>query len=68
MRHSDETPDVALGYDPNSNLVSMADGHGTETYSYDALNRPTTVMRGADVFSYQYDLAGNVLASRRCFE
>ncbi len=54
------TPDVTLGYDPNSNRTSMADGSGTITYSYDDLDRRTGSARGAETFSYGYDTASNL--------
>ncbi|MEX0834364.1 MAG: RHS repeat-associated core domain-containing protein [Actinomycetota bacterium] len=60
MDYADATPDVAFEFDENSNRTEMADGAGTETYTYDALNRLQTVMRGPDVFSYNYDQASNV--------
>jgi RHS repeat-associated protein len=58
--YSDSTPDLAFGYDANSNRTSMADGLGTETYSYDALDRMKTAARGTQQFSYAYDAASNV--------
>jgi len=35
----------------------MTDGSGTETSTYDTLDRLTAVTRGANTFSYAYDLA-----------
>lgn len=57
---SDQTPDVAFSYDPNSNLVEMTDGLGVETRTFDSMERLTSVSRGPDTFAYAYDLAGNV--------
>ena len=63
---ADEVPDgdgltnaeeAILGTDPNSSSFT---GHpGSETYSYDALDRLTGVS-GARVHSYGYDAAGNI--------
>jgi RHS repeat-associated protein len=59
--YSDSTPDITLTYDTWGNRASMLDGQSSnETYSYDALNRPTGVTRGTDSFAYQYDDAGNL--------
>jgi RHS repeat-associated protein len=60
VSYSDVTPDLAFGYDADSNRTSMSDGGGSETYSFDALDRLKTAMRGADSFSYGYDAASNV--------
>ncbi len=54
------TPTVTFGYDANGNRTSMTDGAGTETTTYDALNRPTAISRGLDTFGYGYDAAGYV--------
>jgi RHS repeat-associated protein len=58
--YSDSTPDVAFTYDANGNRLTMDDGAGTQSHAYDALDRLTSVTRGSDVFSYDYDDAGNV--------
>lgn len=59
--HSDDTPDVTFAYDAVGNRLSMSDGAGTETRTYDALDRLVTVSRGQSVFWYGYDAAGNVV-------
>jgi RHS repeat-associated protein len=58
--YSDTTPDVAFTYDAAGNRLTMADGSGTETRTYDNLDRVKTVTRGSDTFSYVYDAASNV--------
>ncbi len=59
--YSDSTPDVGFAYDANSNRSSMSDGlTGSETRSYDRLDRLTTVTRGSDTFAYEYDPANNL--------
>lgn len=58
--YSDATPDVVFGYNEMGDMISMGDGLGTETYAFDELSRLTSVTRGDDVFSYEYDAAGNL--------
>ena len=58
--YSDTTPDVTYTYDNAGNRLSMVDGSVTQTRTYDSVNRLLTVTRGTDVFSYVYDLAGNL--------
>ena len=58
--YADQTPDVAFTYDAAGNRLSMSDGSGTESRTYDALDRVLTVSRGQNVFSYAYDASGNV--------
>jgi len=58
--YSDTTPDVTFTYDAVGNRLTMADSQGTETRTYDPVNRLATVVRGSDTFSYGYDLAGNL--------
>ena len=55
------TPSVAIAYDPNGNRTSMSDGAGTETSTFDPLNRLTATTRGTDGFAYTFDAAGNIL-------
>jgi len=62
LDYSDSTPDVALTYDDNGNRLEMQDGAGAASYTYDLLNRLTTVTRGAQSFTYDYDSGGNLLA------
>jgi len=58
---SSSTPDVTMTYYASGQRASMADGTGTTTYQYDALDRPTTVTNGAGQrVGYGYDLAGNL--------
>ncbi len=58
--YSDTTPDVTYTYDAAGNRLSMADDSGTESRTYDPVNRLASVTRGTDTFSYAYDLAGNL--------
>lgn len=54
------TPDVAYGYDANSNRTSMTDGTGSASYAYDEANRLTsTTTPGPKSVGYRYDLDGN---------
>jgi RHS repeat-associated protein len=59
------TPNVTFGYDGADNRIWMTDVGGnlctasdgsqaSVCYDYDDLNRPTSVARGTDTFSYQY--------------
>lgn len=55
-----QTPNVTYGYDSDNNRSSMADGTGQTTYSYDELDRPTSITSpGAKTVGYRYDLDGN---------
>ncbi len=54
------TPDVAFAYDANGNQTAMTDGGGTQTATFDDLDRLTGVTRGSDAFAYGYDDAGNL--------
>jgi len=57
------TPNVAYTYTATGQRQSMADGTGTTTYQYDALDRPITVTNGAgQSVGYGYDAVGNVTA------
>ena len=58
-------PLVTFSYDDVGNRLTMTDGSGSETRTYDNLDRLTSVTRGTDAFSYQYDAAGN--ATKRTF-
>lgn len=58
--YSDTTPNVHFVLDGVGNRTSMSDGSGTVSYVYDNLNRLLSASRGADAFSYGYDVAGNV--------
>ena len=58
--YSDSTPDVTLTLDNVGNRQSMADSGGSQTRTYDNLDRLLTVTRGSSTFSYQYDAASNV--------
>jgi len=58
--YSDTTPDVSFTLDNVGNRLSMVDASGTETRSYDNLDRLLTVTRAGSSFSYQYDPAGSV--------
>lgn len=59
--YADATPDVAFTYDRVGNRLTMADGAGTETRTYDSLDRLLSVSRGQHTFSYAYDPVGNTL-------
>lgn len=59
---SPSTPAVTFAYDANGDRTSMTDGAGTETFSYDALDRLTGDSRGTDAFGYTFDAAGNLLS------
>lgn len=50
---------AATSYDADGNLLT----DGTRTYSYDALNRLTKVVSGADTWEYEYDAFGNRVAT-----
>mgnify|MGYP000507021638 CR=1 FL=1 len=60
INYSDATPDVSFTLDGVGNRLSMSDGAGTQTRTYDNLDRLLTVARGSSTFSYVYDSAGNV--------
>ena len=62
--YSDDTPDVSMTYDRNGNRTSQQDGTGVRTFRYDAENRLVAAVRGAEVFGYDYDPAGNVTTRR----
>ncbi len=64
--YSDATPDVTFTLDNVGNRLSMVDGSGTETRSYDNLDRLLTVTRSGTSFTYFYDAAGNV--TRRTYK
>jgi YD repeat-containing protein len=54
------TPSVSYGYDPDGNKVSMTDGTGTSTWTYDVFGDVTSKTTGAGTtVSYSYDNAGN---------
>jgi RHS repeat-associated protein len=58
--YSDSTPDVTFTLDAAGNQLTMSDGAGTETRTYDNLDRVLTVTRGSDTFSYEHDASSNV--------
>jgi len=58
--YSDSTPDVGFTLDGVGNRLSMTDGAGSETRSYDNLDRLTSVSRAGSGFAYVYDPASNV--------
>jgi YD repeat-containing protein len=58
--YSDTTPDVSFTYDQVGNRLSMVDGTGVTTYTYDALYRLRNVNDGAGLqVGYDYDPVGN---------
>jgi len=58
--YDDDTPDVTFTHDAVGDRLSMSDGTGTTTYTYDALDRMTgiTPPNGEQV-NYGYDGVGN---------
>lgn len=57
--YSDGTS-VKLAYDADSNRKSMVDSHGTTTYTYDNMDRVTSVgFPGSELVEYGYDPVGN---------
>jgi RHS repeat-associated protein len=51
---------VAYSYDPDGNRLTLTDPHGTTAYSYDALDRRTSVTNpGSKIVHYSYDAVGN---------
>jgi YD repeat-containing protein len=53
-------PDVTFAYDLTGQRVSMTDGLGTTTWTYDTLNRPTSVTDAfGNTITYGYDAVGN---------
>jgi YD repeat-containing protein len=54
---------MAYTYTATGQRRTMADGTGTTTYHYDALDRPITVTNGAgQAVGYGYDAVGNKTA------
>jgi RHS repeat-associated protein len=60
INYSDTTADVTFTLDAVGNRLTMVDGSGSETRTYDNLSRVKTVVRGSNTFSYVYDAASNV--------
>lgn len=55
------TPSVFEEYDQDGNRIELFDGTGTSTFTYDSLNRMTSVTDGAGAtVGYEYDQAGNL--------
>jgi RHS repeat-associated protein len=55
-----KTPNVTYTYDADGQRLSMADGTGKSTYTFDSLNRLTQQVNGAGkTINYGYDLNGN---------
>jgi RHS repeat-associated protein len=61
IQFSNGTPSIAYVYDPNGNRLSMTDGVGMKTYTYDPLNNLETVSDISRNFNlgYTYDAVGN---------
>jgi YD repeat-containing protein len=54
-------PSVGYGYDANGNRVSMSDGSGNSSYSYDPFNDLSSFENGAgDTVAYGYNADGQV--------
>ncbi len=63
LNYPGSTPDVTFGYDQVGNRLTMTDGTGTTTYTYDNLDRLTMVRNGAgQQVSYGYGQNGNRLS------
>jgi len=58
---ADATPDVGLTYDAAGRVTAMTDGLGTETYTWDDLDRLVEVARGRPTFSYAYDRSSRLV-------
>jgi RHS repeat-associated protein len=55
-----KTPSVSYGYDPDGHKVTMTDGTGTTSWTYDVFGQITSKTTGAGAMvSYGYDSAGN---------
>ncbi|MGH9181267.1 MAG: hypothetical protein ACRDY5_06090, partial [Acidimicrobiales bacterium] len=55
------TADVVIDYDANGRRVTMADGSGTNRYTYDSLNRLASHTNGAgQTVTYGWDLRGRL--------
>lgn len=52
--------EVVFGYTPSGQPSQITDARGTETYTYDALDRVTRVDKPEGAVEYTYDAAGNV--------
>jgi len=52
---------ISFTYDANGNRTQMIDPEGTTLYSYDNLDRITTVSRAVYSIGYDYDLTGNII-------
>jgi RHS repeat-associated protein len=61
ISYPDQTS-VTYAYDYNGNRTSMTDPAGSASYSYDSLNRLTSVARSVYSVGYEYDQAGNMTA------
>jgi RHS repeat-associated protein len=58
--YPDPDPDVAFTYDNSGRRLTMTDGAGTTTWTYDPLNRPTAVQDPFNaIVGYGYDAVGN---------
>jgi RHS repeat-associated protein len=58
--YGDDTPDVAFTYNAVGDRLTMTDGTGTTTYTYDALHRLTGIVYlGGEQVGYGYDAVGN---------
>ncbi len=55
------TPNVSENYDVDGNRITLTDGSGTSSFTYDSLNRMTSAVDGSGATaSYGYDLAGHL--------
>ena len=53
-------PDVTFAYDPTGQRITMTDGLGTTTWTYDDLNRPASITDAlGETVAYAYDATGN---------
>jgi RHS repeat-associated protein len=58
--YSDATPSISYEYDANGNRTAMTDALGTETRTYDALDRLASVQRDGDSSTFDYDPDGHI--------
>ena len=62
--HTDTTPDVSFTYDAVGNRLTMVDGSGTETRTYDNLDRLKTVTRGSAPSERPWNISRYIFATR----
>ncbi|TFD78601.1 RHS repeat-associated core domain-containing protein [Cryobacterium psychrophilum] len=60
LTYNDGTPPVTYTFDAAGNRKSMADARGFTSYSYNVINKVTSVTSGTAAFQYTYDEAGQL--------